>query len=65
MSDEQPHAPGEQDPAQRTSRTPDEPVVDEGLDGAGSGTREPDPELGESIQENPAEGYDPDAPRGA
>lgn len=66
MHDEQqPDAPGEQvDPAQRSSHSPDEAVVDEGIDTGQTHTSEPDPAIGESIEESPAEGFDPDAPSG-
>ncbi|MBO1770845.1 hypothetical protein [Agrococcus sp. TF02-05] len=66
MHDEQqPDAPGEQvDPAQRSSHSPDEAVVDEGIDTGQTHTSEPDPAIGESIEESPAEGFDADAPSG-
>lgn len=36
-----------------------EPVVDDGPDEGGE-VQQPDPSIGESIKDNPAEGYDPD-----
>jgi hypothetical protein len=66
MHDEhQSDAPGEHvDPTRRESRSPDDAVVDEGIDTGQTHTSEPDPSIGESIEESPAEGFDPDAPSG-
>lgn len=59
------HDSSEHDAQQRDSQHDASPheqdVVTSGPDEGGE-VQQPDPDLGESIEENPAEGYDPERP---
>ncbi len=47
--------------SQHDAPSQQEDVVTSGPDEGGE-VQQPDPEIGESIEHNPAEGYDPDRP---